>query len=177
MTPRHSRHSASPNHVIRVSEAGIPAAQKWGNWSSKPDHKNGTTRAQLVKNRREQSPPALQQRGANRHGDPRSRGVSLNRTMCSQTFLQMSMHMNDFDAQAIAAQLKAQSAAKRKPRSYNQRRSRLDDYKFELLELDSAGCNGTQLQTWLAEKKQLRVERSTINRWLHRNRVQDNSDG
>lgn len=85
--------------------------------------------------------------------------------------------MNDFDAEAITAQLKAQSEAKRKPRSYNQRRSRLDDYKFELLELDSAGCNGTQLQTWLAEKKQLRVERSTINRWLHRNRVQDNSDG
>lgn len=85
--------------------------------------------------------------------------------------------MNDFDAQAIAAQLKAQSAAKRKPRSYNQRRSRLDDYKFELLELDRAGCNGTQIQTWLAEKKQLRVERSTINRWLHRNRAKDNSDG
>lgn len=85
--------------------------------------------------------------------------------------------MNDFDAEAITAQLKAQSEAKRKPRSYNQRRSRLDDYKFELLELDRAGCNGTQLQTWLAEKKQLRVERSTINRWLHRNRVQDNSDG
>lgn len=85
--------------------------------------------------------------------------------------------MNDFDATAVAAQLKAQSAARRKPRTYNQRRSRLDDYKFELLELDRAGCNGTQLQTWLAEKKQLRVERSTINRWLHRNRVQDNSDG
>lgn len=78
--------------------------------------------------------------------------------------------MNDFDAPAIAAQLKAQSAARRKPRTYSQRRSRLDDYKFELLKLDRAGCNGTQLQTWLAEQKQVQVERSTINRWLHRNR-------
>jgi len=83
------------------------------------------------------------------------------------------MHMTDFDAKAIAAQLKAQSAARRKPRTYSQRRSRLDDYKFELLQLDREGCSGTQLQTWLAEKKQLRVERSTINRWLHRNRDQD----
>lgn len=85
--------------------------------------------------------------------------------------------MNDFDATAVAAQLKAQSAARRKPRTYNQRRSRLDDYKFELLQLDREGCSGTQLQTWLAEKKQLRVERSTVNRWLHRNREQDNRNG
>lgn len=96
--------------------------------------------------------------------------------MCGQGFLQTSMHMNDFDAQAIAAQLKAQSAARRKPRTYNQRRSVLDEYKYELLQLDREGCSGTQLQTWLAERKQLRVERSTINRWLHRNR-DENSDG
>ena len=93
--------------------------------------------------------------------------------MCSQEFLQTSMHMNDFDAQSIAAQLKAQSAARRKPRTYNQCRSVLDEYKYELLQLDREGCNGTQLQTWLAERKQLRVDRSTINRWLHRNREQD----
>ena len=87
------------------------------------------------------------------------------------------MNMTDFDAKAVAAQLKAQSAARRKPRTYNQRRSVLDEYKYELLQLDREGCSGTQLQTWLAEKKQLRVERSTINRWLHRNREQDNRNG
>lgn len=81
--------------------------------------------------------------------------------------------MTDFDAKAVAAQLTAQSAARRKPRTYNQRRSVLDEYKYELLQLDREGCSGTQLQTWLAERKQLRVERSTINRWLHRNRDQD----
>jgi hypothetical protein len=85
--------------------------------------------------------------------------------------------MDGFDAQAIATQLKAQSAERRKPRTYNQRRSQLDKFKFELLELDGAGCSGTQLQTWLIEEKRLRVERSTINRWLHRNRIQGNRGG
>jgi len=45
----------------------------------------------------------------------------------------------------------------------------LDEHKYDLLNLDHAGCNGTQLQTWLAEKG-ITVARSTVNRWLHRNR-------
>jgi hypothetical protein len=78
--------------------------------------------------------------------------------------------MIDFDAEAVAAQLDAQSNEKRKARSYKQRWSILDNYRHELLQLDRAGCNGTQLQTWLAEEKGIRVERSTVNRWLHKNR-------
>lgn len=77
--------------------------------------------------------------------------------------------MSEFDAQTIAARLKSESRVRRKPRSYAQRRSLLDVYKHELLQLDAANCNGSELQRWLTEKG-LTVERSTVNRWLHRNR-------
>lgn len=77
--------------------------------------------------------------------------------------------MTHFDVEAVAARLKAQSKERRKPRTYAQRRSVLDKHKHELLELDHAGCNGTQLQLWLAENG-ITVERSTVHRWLHRNR-------
>jgi transposase len=78
--------------------------------------------------------------------------------------------MNEFDAQTTAARLKSESRIRRKPRTYAQRRSLLDTYKHELLQLDAASCNGSELQRWLAEKG-VKVERSTVNRWLHRNRV------
>lgn len=77
--------------------------------------------------------------------------------------------MENFDAEAITAQLKAQTKARRKPRTYAQRRSLLDVYMYELLKLDTAGCSGSELQRWLANKG-IDVERSTINRWLRRNR-------
>lgn len=77
--------------------------------------------------------------------------------------------MSEFDAQSIAARLKTETRVRRKPRTYAQRRSKLDDYTYELLQLDAAGCNGTELQRWLAEKD-IKVGRSTVNRWLHRNR-------
>lgn len=77
--------------------------------------------------------------------------------------------MENFDAEAVTAQLKAQTKARRKPRTYAQRRSVLDTYLYELLKLDAAGCNGSELQRWLVNKD-VQVERSTINRWLHRNR-------
>jgi hypothetical protein len=79
----------------------------------------------------------------------------------------MSEH---FDALTIAARLKSESKIRRKPRTYAQRRSLLDAFKYELLQLDAANCNGSQLQLWLAEEKGITVERSTVNRWLHRNR-------
>ena len=79
--------------------------------------------------------------------------------------------MSEFDAQSIAARLKSDSRIRRKPKTYAQRRSLLDTYTHELLQLDAAGCNGTELQRWLAEKG-VTVERSTVNRWLHRNRKQ-----
>jgi hypothetical protein len=77
--------------------------------------------------------------------------------------------MSEFDAQSIAAHLKTESRIRRKPRTYAQRRSLLDNYMHELLQLDAEGCNGSELQRWLADKG-IAVERSTVNRWLHRNR-------
>lgn len=77
--------------------------------------------------------------------------------------------MSEFDANSITARLKAETRIRRKPRTYAQRRSLLDNYKFELLQLDSAGCNGSELQRWVAEKG-IRIQRSTVYRWLHRNR-------
>ncbi|NNA93125.1 hypothetical protein [Pseudomonas gessardii] len=77
--------------------------------------------------------------------------------------------MSEFDVQTIAASLKSESRIRRKPRTYAQRRSLLDNYKYELLQLDAAGCNGSELRRWIAEKG-ITVERSTVNRWLHRNR-------
>lgn len=77
--------------------------------------------------------------------------------------------MSEFDAHSTTARLKAETRIRRKPRTYAQRRSLLDNYKFELLQLDSAGCNGSELQRWVAEKG-IRIQRSTVYRWLHRNR-------
>ena len=77
--------------------------------------------------------------------------------------------MEHLNVEAVAARLKAQSKERRKPRTYAQQRSVLDEHKYDLLNLHHAGCNGTQLQTWLAEKG-ITVARSTVNRWLHRNR-------
>ncbi len=79
--------------------------------------------------------------------------------------------MSEFDAQSIAARLKSESRIRRKNSTYAQRRSLLDTYMHELLQLDAAGSNGTELQRWLA-KKGITVERSTVNRWLHKNRKQ-----
>ena len=77
--------------------------------------------------------------------------------------------MEHLNVEAVAARLKTQSKERRKPRTYAQQRSVLDEHKYYLLSLDNLGCNGTQLQTWLAEKG-ITVARSTVNRWLHRNR-------
>ena len=81
--------------------------------------------------------------------------------------------MMGFDAIAVTERLKADakaaSKARRKPRTYAQRRSVLDEHTAELLRLDQAGCSCANLKTWLAENG-ISVERSTISRWLHRNR-------
>ncbi len=98
-------------------------------------------------------------------------GVPLNRE-CGQTFLQKE-DLVDFDAVAVTERLKAEakalSKARRKPHTYAQRKSVLDVHTYELLRLDQAGCSCANLKTWLAENG-ITVERSTIHRWLHRNR-------
>jgi hypothetical protein len=81
--------------------------------------------------------------------------------------------MSEFDSKSVAAHLKAQTKTRRKPRTYAQRRSLLDNYMYELLKLDTDGCSGSELQRWLADEKGIAVERSTVSRWLHRNRQKD----
>lgn len=120
--------------------------------------------------RREQSPPASDAKGGEQaHNEPSTDGVSLNRQRSGVLTSDRENPMSEFDAQSITARLKAETRIRRKPRTYAQRRSLLDNYKYELLQLDSAGCNGSELQRWIAEKG-IKIQRSTVHRWLHRNR-------
>lgn len=77
------------------------------------------------------------------------------------------------DAKATVARLKEEAGIRRKKSAYAQRRSLLDAYKSELLAMDAEGANGTDLQTWLKQTHKITVERSTVNRWLHKNRAQN----
>jgi hypothetical protein len=79
--------------------------------------------------------------------------------------------MSKFDAVAIAAQLRAQSRARRKPPTYLQRRSVLDTCAFEILQLDRAGCTVGEIRRWLEASKRIDVHRTTVQRWLHTNRL------
>ncbi|MCD9496790.1 hypothetical protein GLP20_18215 [Photobacterium carnosum] len=53
-------------------------------------------------------------------------------------------------------------------RSYSARKSQLDKYKFELLELKKAGASTAELQRWLRTNKRKKVAHSTILRWLEK---------
>ncbi|EID5629741.1 hypothetical protein ABV825_005128, partial [Escherichia coli] len=48
------------------------------------------------------------------------------------------------------------------------RKSRLDRYTGELLQLYRAGASAAELQRWLREKR-IRVVLSTVTRWLAKN--------
>lgn len=69
-----------------------------------------------------------------------------------------------FDAHQEAEALKQQTRIIRK-RSYNRRKSRLDQYKGELLSLRREGCSVAELKRWL-RKKRIKVVHSTVARWL-----------
>ena len=75
--------------------------------------------------------------------------------------------MANFNTQSELLALKAQTASLRK-RSYKRRKSRLDKYKFELLELHRAGATGAELQRYLRSKR-IQVTHSTVQRWLANN--------
>lgn len=75
--------------------------------------------------------------------------------------------MSNFDAHSELSVLKAQSKSIRK-RSYKQRKSRLDKFKFELLELHRLGAKGAELQRYLRSKR-IKVAHSTVQRWLDNN--------
>ncbi len=76
--------------------------------------------------------------------------------------------MSDFDVQSELSALKAQTQSMRK-RSYSARKSRLDKYKNQLLELHQAGATGAELQRWLRAHKRIKVAHSTVLRWLEKN--------
>lgn len=69
-----------------------------------------------------------------------------------------------FDVHQEAEALRQQTRIIRK-RSYSRRKSRLDQYKGELLALRREGCSIAELQRWL-RKKRIKVVHSTIARWL-----------
>ncbi|ELV8625803.1 MULTISPECIES: hypothetical protein [Vibrio] len=75
--------------------------------------------------------------------------------------------MTDFDVQSELSALKDQTQTIRK-RSYSTRKSRLDKYKYQLLELHQAGATGAELQRWLRTNKRIKVAHSTVLRWLEK---------
>ncbi|MBC8954913.1 hypothetical protein [Xenorhabdus sp. PB62.4] len=73
--------------------------------------------------------------------------------------------MPQFDAGKELAVLREQTRIIRKQRY---RKSRLDRYAGELLQLHREGASAAELQRWL-RKKRIRVVLSTVTRWLARN--------
>jgi hypothetical protein len=65
------------------------------------------------------------------------------------------------------AHLKAQAELRKKKVLY---RSKLDKFKYPLLRLKEAGASLTHLEIFLAEKG-VSADRSTISRWLKKNKV------
>ncbi|KAA1174609.1 hypothetical protein [Photorhabdus heterorhabditis] len=73
--------------------------------------------------------------------------------------------MPQFDAGKELAVLREQTRMIRKQRY---RKSRLDRYTGELLQLHREGASAAELQRWLREKR-IRVVLSTVTRWLAHN--------
>jgi hypothetical protein len=73
--------------------------------------------------------------------------------------------MTNFDVKHESALLRVQTEQIRK-RGY--RKSRLDAHKGELLLLHREGIKPAELQRWLRAKR-IKVELSTVTRWLARN--------
>ena len=76
--------------------------------------------------------------------------------------------MSEFDVNSELSVLKAQTQSMRK-RTYSARKSRLDKYKFQLLELHQAGASTAELQRWLRKNNRIKVAHSTVLRWLEKN--------
>lgn len=73
--------------------------------------------------------------------------------------------MTSFDASRELAALREQTRRIRKQRY---RKSRLDRYAGELVQLHRKGASAAELQRWLREKR-IRVVLSTVTRWLKNN--------
>lgn len=70
----------------------------------------------------------------------------------------------EFDVQNELYVLKTQTQLIRK-RHYCQRKSRLDKFTYELLELRRVGASCAELQRFLRTKR-MKVAHSTVQRWL-----------
>lgn len=73
--------------------------------------------------------------------------------------------MSDFNPEVELARLKVQTVILRK-KVY--KRSRLDRYKGELLQLKHQGATTAELQRWLKDKR-IKVVWTTVKRWLDNN--------
>jgi hypothetical protein len=73
----------------------------------------------------------------------------------------------EFDVQAEVARLKAQTKAIRR-RSYTQRKSKLDNYHGEVIQLYRNGAKAAEIIRWL-ESLHVKISPSTLSRWLSRN--------
>jgi hypothetical protein len=73
--------------------------------------------------------------------------------------------MSDFNPEVVVARLKVQTVILRK-KVY--KRSRLDRYKGELLQLKHQGATTAELQRWLKDKR-IKVVWTTVKRWLDNN--------
>lgn len=69
-----------------------------------------------------------------------------------------------FDADAEVTRLRANSAARRKT---TYKKSRLDRFAGELIQLHDAGASAAELQRWLREHR-IVVTHSTVARWIRR---------
>lgn len=73
-----------------------------------------------------------------------------------------------FDAVSELSEIRELRQRNRK-KSFRRERSRLDKFTFELLELHRAGASSNDLQLYLKNRHRVRVDRSTISRWLQKN--------
>lgn len=73
--------------------------------------------------------------------------------------------MPEFNIETEASQLKDQTKTIRNNRY---RRSKLDDYTFEIISLYKTGVSRAEIRRWLKEKK-IVASWSTVARWLERN--------
>jgi|TARA_R110002033_G_scaffold127057_1_gene168641 transposase-like protein len=70
----------------------------------------------------------------------------------------------DFDPVAEVARLKAQTKFLRK-RNYSQRKSALDNYHGEIIQLLRNGSTATEVHRWLRELE-VTISLSTVTRWI-----------
>lgn len=74
---------------------------------------------------------------------------------------------SDFDVNAEISKLKTQTKAIRK-RCYTQRKSKLDPYHGEIIQLLNGGSSGAEIRRWLLGLN-VEVSPSTLSRWIERN--------